>query len=118
MKKGKDYKVKKDAYRLKNNQESEAILLKEQQALVASDLTTVQANRDSMNNSTIEVSRKRAASALLTSQNKAAAALKDSNEDHARMLKKAYQTSKEKIKEKDSCISWMSGGYSVENEEE
>lgn len=85
---------------------------------MASDLSAVQAERDSMNNNSVEVSRLRAASALRDSQNQAAEALKESHKGHAKKLKKAHELSEEKIKEKDSFISWMSGGYSVENKEE
>ena len=112
-----DHTLASDADLLKENQESEAVILK-QQALVASDLKGIQANRDSMNSNTIKSSRTRAASALLTSQNKAAAVLKASHEDHAKDLKKAQDKSEEKIKEKDSFISWMRGGYSVEDKEQ
>lgn len=118
MSKKRDDTIKRNAVLLKEIQEAEAEFLKQQQKSIASKLLDEQSNRDTTNESSIKGSRKRAASALHESQINAAKSLKKTNEDHAEMLKITHKSSNKKIKEQKRFIFWMTGGYSVEDEEE
>lgn len=64
---------------------------------------------------TIEESRKSAADALCNEQMLSASALKESEFSAAGKLKDCAKNLNHKLDQKDQVISWLSGGYSVED---
>lgn len=72
--------------------------------------------RQELDANLLKYAQKEAAEALEISQREAADALRVSNAAHAWVLRRAQALSTQEIKDKDQVISWVIGGYSVEND--
>jgi hypothetical protein len=104
----------KSAQILRAKQEKMASKLQSTQRGVADDLLIEQMD----NAGTIQDSQDKAAVALKESQENAAAALKESQAEDAQILKKANERSAEKLKRKNQAIHCLTGGYSVQSDNE
>ena len=99
---------------LKQTRIVDAVLLKLEQEIAASDLSDV-LNNDA---SPSAHAHEHAATALKDSQVEAAVALKISQAADAKLLKKSQASHAEELKEKNQVISWVLGAYSVDATED
>jgi predicted RNA-binding protein Jag len=91
---------------LKNQQDADAAVLKEVQDMAA---MSVENKEKPTCTAAVEVLQKESANALKSAQKKAAVNLKITHADNAKAIKK----NNEIINEKDSVITWLTGGYSL-----
>ncbi len=105
--------LKKAQSRQKNYTE-EAESLKRLQEHDASHLY----NNQQHNGGKLDTSQQSAASVLIQSQKDAAIALKSAHDSHESRLKIFQKTERKNISHKNQMISWLTGGYSLTNNDE